>query len=69
MALQAFSLQQTTENNSDAVMVDVEEEEAKELETARLDVRILNRISGAIKISVSLSLLEYSKKLMLYTCG
>jgi len=65
MALQAFNVQKPTEASDD----DSEMSDADHDSQTRLDVRVLDNTTSAVKIAVSLSLLQYAEKLMSYICG
>ena len=64
MAFQAFNIVQEPNNEDD----DSEMEDDENDSMSRLDNRVLSNTSSAVKIAVSLSLLQYAQKLMSYVC-
>ena len=68
MALQAFNIVQepvVTSDTDSYIMSDTGEDDS---DNTRLDNRVLANTSSAIKIAVSLSLLQYAQTLMSYVC-
>lgn len=63
MAMQAFTLQKSVESKS-AESMDTERDTQ-----SRLDVRVLANATSGMKIAISLSLLQYAEKLLLYICS
>lgn len=64
MAFQAFNIVQEPNNEDD----DSEMEDDENDSMSRLDNRVLTNTSSAVKIAVSLLLLQYAQKLMSYVC-
>ena len=65
MAMQAFNLQTpAVSNEAESVLSDTDQDIH-----ARPDVRVLANVTSGMKIAISLSLLQYAEKLMMYICG
>ena len=69
MALEAFHLQdeQKSSNGNDSIMIDTEEVSYKK--QIKPNLRVLANATTAMRIAVSLSLLQYAEKLMSVICG
>lgn len=65
MALQAFNIQKpTVASDTDSEIMETDHESQ-----TRLHVRVLDNMTSGVRISVSVSLLQYAEKLMSYICG
>ena len=70
MSLQAFKVQQPAgDDEEDVAMSDATDEVGEHAMPSRLDVMLLEGTSSAIKIAVSLSLLQYAEYLLMFICG
>ncbi len=65
MAMQAFNLQKPVVSNKDESDLSGIEQDTH----TRPDIRVLANVTSGMKIAISLSLLRYAEKLMLYICG